>query len=85
MFGLVYMPRCIEIAAGSTVTFNGNFAFHPLAPGVMGDMTAGSPSNPITPTSSGTAQSFTFPLAGTYPYFCTAHASLGMSGVIRVR
>jgi len=34
---------------------------------------------------SGNTVTFTFPTAGTYPYFCSAHQNLGMYGAIQVR
>ncbi len=35
--------------------------------------------------SSGNTYSFTFTTAGSYPYFCRPHASLGMTGTITVQ
>lgn len=84
--GFHYVPPCIIIARGQTVTFSGSFTSHPLAPGSIGNPTAGSPNSPIMSTTSGTTAGFTFPNAGTYPYICTAHAmSQGMVGSIHVR
>lgn len=83
--GLTYMPKCLLIAAGQTVTFNGAFGTHPLRKGVSGDANAGSPNNPITLTDAGTTATFTFPTVGTYPYICTVHGPGGMNGVVRVK
>jgi plastocyanin len=83
--GNVYTPKCILIATGQGVTFSGAFTTHPLKAGTLTDANAGSPSSPIAMTSSGTAATFTFNTAGTYPYFCTVHGSFGMSGVVRVQ
>lgn len=86
--GLVFTPRCLLIAAGQSVTFEGSLAAHPIAPGNANDDTAGSPDNPIQPTSSGRSVSFAFPEPGTYPYFCELHGfgdGSGMSGTIHVR
>ncbi len=81
-----YAPRCLKVSAGATVTFNGDFAMHPLAPSA----TRGAPStsNPIVNMSSGTTASFTFPTAGFYAYLCNFHGSDDgqfMSGVIWVK
>ena len=80
-----YAPQCITIAAGQSVTFNGSFAAHPLSPGTNpAALTAGSPGNPIQRTGGGTQAMFTFPTAGTYPYFCEMHYAAGMVGVVQV-
>lgn len=74
-----YQPRCLEIKAGQSVTWEGSFSNHPLV------ATSGVPNNPIpsTPLSTGTANSITFPAAGTFGYECSAHAAQ-MNGAIRV-
>ncbi len=80
-----YAPRCITIAAGQSVTFNGTFAAHPLSPGSNPTaLTAGSANNPIQRTGSGSPAMFTFPTAGLYPYFCEMHYAAGMMGVVQV-
>lgn len=86
--GLLYTPRCILIAVGQTVTFDGSLSAHPLAPGNADDPGAGSPNNPITFLSSGSSAEFTFDEPGTFPYFCELHGfsnGKGMSGAIYVR
>ena len=84
--GFHYVPPCIIIAKGQKVTFSGSFSNHPLAPGSIGNLAAGSPNSPIVSTTSGATAEFTFPNAGTYPYICTAHAvSQGMIGSIHVK
>jgi len=82
---LTYSPKCLLVTAGATVTFNGNFTTHPLSPGTASSTSAGSPGNPISLTNTGTTKTFTFSTAGTYPYICTAHASSGMVGAIKVQ
>jgi plastocyanin len=84
--GLVYSPACMEIAAGQTVTFSGDFSTHPLAPGTGPTASgAGSPNNPIaTPAPTAATAPFTFPTAGTYPFYCKVHVGSGMAGVIKV-
>ena len=83
--GLNFSPTCLTIAAGQTVHFQGSLSAHPLAPGSDGNPTAGSNGSPIVVTSAGSAVDFTFPTAGTFPYVCTAHSSLGMVGSIHVK
>jgi len=85
--GNAYSPNCLAVAAGQQVTFAGSFTAHPLAPGAAASAGggAGSPNNPIQSMTSGNTVTFTFPAAGTYPFFCTAHQGLGMYGAIQVR
>src|SRR5262249_18955759 len=84
-----YVPQCVGIAVNQLVTFNGSFSDHPLRPGLapsqQGGPDAGSPNNPIQPTSSGNTASFGFPTAGLYPYYCSLHQGQGMFGAIQVR
>lgn len=84
--GNTYSPKCLKVTPGTTVTFTGNFATHPLSPGSSPSTpAAGSPGNPITAVSAGTTpKTFTFAAAGNYPYFCTAHLAGGMWGAIKV-
>lgn len=63
-----YTPRCLRLASGGTVVFQGSFAEHPLAIREGGD----SPT-PIVPTSSGGWAEFEFPDHGLFPYQCGAH------------
>lgn len=86
--GTKFMPKCVTIAVGQSLTITGDFGIHPLAPGqapsYAGDP-AGAPNSPITATTSGTTATFgPFPAAGYYPYYCPAHQVLGMVGVVRV-
>jgi plastocyanin len=68
--------RCMTIRKGQTVTFNGDFVFHPI--GTSG----GDTPNPIALPDGGTSDPITFPNAGDYGFVCNVHAS--MNGVIRV-
>ncbi|MDB4975594.1 MAG: Halocyanin [Myxococcaceae bacterium] len=86
--GLSYTPKCITIARGQSVTWTGSLTAHPLAPGNAEHTDAGSPGSPILPTATGSSVSFTFPNAGTYPYYCEIHGfgnGDGMSGSIHVQ
>jgi plastocyanin len=88
--GTVYSPRCIRVKAGTQVTFNGAFTFHPLLAGeVTGGVTvpaaSGTTPLPTTAVSGGTTATFAMTPAGAYGYFCTMHALLyGMTGAIYV-
>jgi plastocyanin len=75
------------IAAGQTVTFQGDFTMHPLARGTVSDANAGSPGNPIPapPTNTGASLGVTYPAAGTFPYHCTQHTAEGMNGTVQVQ
>jgi plastocyanin len=72
-----YMPNCIQIAAGGTVTFNSNFTAHPL------QASGGATPTPIQTTSSGTTVMFTFPNPGVYGFHCEAHPAI-MFGAVEV-
>jgi plastocyanin len=83
--GIVYTPRCMRIARGQTVHWEGRLSAHPMSPGNADDEAAGSPRNPIVPTSTGSSVDFTFENAGTFPYHCEVHSSgagTGMAGAI---
>lgn len=82
-----YNPSCMNIAAGQTVTFAGEFISHPLARGTVSDADAGSPDNPIPdpPTHDGRSLAVTYPSAGNFPYYCTQHTAQGMNGKVQVQ
>lgn len=86
--GNAYNPKCLAIAAGQSVTWNGDLGFHPLKPGLapsqQGGPDAGSPNNPIQSTISGSTVTFTFTTPGVYPYYCSAHQAQGMFGAVSV-
>jgi plastocyanin len=85
-----YNPKCLQVSAGATVTFSGDFAIHPLEPSQKRGAQTG---NPITSTGAlpdgGMTKSFTFSTPGFFAYFCAIHDSLDsgnfMSGVVWVR
>lgn len=87
--GMAYSPRCLRVKAGTQVTFNGNFTFHPLLAGlvqgaVLTPAAAGTTPLPTTAQSTGTSATFTLTPAGEYGFYCAVHATLGMSGAIFV-
>jgi len=75
---------CITIAPGQEAIFMWDFASHPLAPGAAPGQSGGTEPSPIVPQTSGALYTVAFPTAGDYPYYCTLHASSGMTGVVRV-
>ena len=80
-----YAPPCIKVKSGTMVTFTGGFAVHPLAAGATkpGVVPVPDATSPIKSTSSA-VPSVTFAIspAGSYPYYCTEHYSIGMEGLI---
>jgi plastocyanin len=83
---LTYAPKCIKVALGTSVTFNGAFAGHPLLGGVVnGGMTTPDAAGPFVPvTNSGNSKTVVMSTAGTFPYYCVPHATLGMNGAVFV-
>ena len=63
-----YTPRCLRLASGGTVVFQGMFAQHPLVPRPIETMPS-----PILPTSEYGQVEFEFPDHGFYPYQDAAH------------
>ena len=63
-----YSPRCLRLASGGTVVFQGPFALHPLVPRPVETMPS-----PILPTSEWGQVEFEFPDHGIYPYQDAAH------------
>jgi len=72
-----FSPNCVQIKAGQSVTWNVDFAAHPLA------ASGGDSPSPIATTSSGTTVTFTFPNAGAFGYHCLAHPTI-MFGAVDV-
>jgi plastocyanin len=81
-----YMPRCIKILVGQSVTWNGTFGEHPLGGGIVrsGTLPEAQPGNPVPSVTSGTTRVVTFATAGTWAYYCGAHAP-SMAGVVYVQ
>lgn len=69
-------PKCVKIKVGQTVTWNGNFATHPINP-FGGDQGSAVPS-----PGSGTSAKGTFTSAGTFGFHCVNHPS--MQGAVKV-
>ena len=82
--GLVYSPPCIKVKSGTMVTFTGNTGLHPLAGGavVVGKPAVQDPASPIKGSAGPATVTYAISPAGSYPYFCTEHYSIGMKGLI---
>jgi plastocyanin len=84
--GFVYDPKCLAVAAGTTVAFMGSFVAHPLYPSATRGSREG---NPIGGTSTGESKAFVFPRRGFFAYYCGVHGAAddgaAMAGVIWVR
>jgi plastocyanin len=74
---LAYTPAYVVIQTGDTVTWNGQFGFHPLVS-----------EDGLWPTqASGSTFSYTFNQPGFYRYYCMFHGrpgGLGMAGGVLV-
>jgi len=75
-----YMPNCIRIQPTQSVTFSGNFSFHPLVGGTVPT------TDPQSPIETDNSQPIDFPTAGTFPFFCGNHgvSVAAMRGVVFV-
>lgn len=86
--GNIYVPKCIRVSLGTTVTFFGNFTMHPLLGGtVEGGVLTPAVSGPFVPVTDfidGNTKDFIMNESGTFPYYCTAHGAGGMNGVVFV-
>ena len=88
---LVYTPADLTINVGDTVRWMWGSSGHSVVSGTNGnaDNQFCSPSNtgcdnpPLS--SRGTTYEHTFTQAGTFPYYCSVHFTLGMTGIITVQ
>lgn len=79
--GIAYLPTCMRIKAGQSVTWEADFVAHPMA---SGSPTSGpQPGSPITETIGGTSKTFTFPAEGVFGFWCEEHGR-SMMGAIYV-
>jgi plastocyanin len=76
-----FTPADLTIATGDTVTWRCDVGVHDTVSGVNGVPSGVWGSSLLFP---GQSFSFTFNNAGTFPYYCTPHWQLGMTGTIRV-
>jgi plastocyanin len=83
----VYQPNCLLVSCSTTVTFHiadgTSFQIHPLQGGVS---PTADPESPFGFVNDAMLMEKSFELAerGSYPYYCTAHASVGMAGAVYV-
>jgi plastocyanin len=88
---LVFTPANLTIQVGDTVRWVWGSSGHSVVSGTNGnaDNQFCSPSNtgcdnpPLS--SKGATYEHTFTQAGTFPYYCSVHFSLGMTGTIKVQ
>jgi plastocyanin len=78
MAGSVFMPTIDTVAVGTTITWKNNDSYAHTSTSDTGVWDTGNIAGGATATT-------TFSTAGTYPYHCTYHASMGMRGTIVVR
>lgn len=83
-----YLPRCLLVKAGTTVTWTGNFYAHPLWPSACAGDVAKNPIHDVSDPAA-TSLAIAFPEPGFFPYLCPDHASDtpspgGMCGVVYV-
>ena len=74
---------CISVSVGTTVTWQGNFTFHPLTGGVAPTSDTTSPVTAAGPGADIAPVDVAFTTAGEFPYFCTVHLA-AMSGIVFV-
>lgn len=79
--GVKFEPASLAVKVGTKVTWTS-------APGEFHSVDSGEPGSPsggpLKAPMGFTTYSYTFDKAGTYKYFCTPHASLGMTGEVVV-
>jgi len=77
-FPFAYVPRCVRIASGQSLRFQGSFGVHPLRQSC-------GPAPAIPFVVSGTSRTLPFSQAGDYGFICTEHwAMFGMMGAVNV-
>lgn len=76
-------PRCLEIAVGQSVVFEGDFAKWGARPGIAGNPNSGAAANPMHFLMGGTSATFPYPRPGDYLYYVLAPGN--PVGLVRVR
>ena len=90
--GFAYSPKCLKVKVGTKVTFDGSvvgaFGTHPFMGGeVKNGVKVPAVSGPFIPVTNDpmlTSKTFTMTSAGTFPFYCDAHALGGMTGTVFV-
>lgn len=78
-----FTPATLEVPVGTTVTWKNEGNFHTVTGG-NGTPDPASPIGDNTLAAAGDTVEVTFDKAGTFPYYCRPHISLGMKGEIVV-
>jgi plastocyanin len=78
MSGSAFNPVNITVTVGTTVTWKNNDGYAHTATASDGSWNTGN-------IAGGASASHTFTTAGTYPYVCTYHAAMGMTGTVTVK
>ncbi len=81
--GVLFTPDKLTVKVGDKVTWKNNDGFHTVTGGTGGAADPASPMNGQL-TTAGQTYEATFTKAGTYPYYCQPHESLGMKGTVTV-
>lgn len=80
-----YTPKCLRVAAGTVITFEGDLEGHPLLSGAFNSGTFQLDAfNGTIRADTGMSASFNMTIAGANPYVCDYHYQRGMYGVIYV-
>jgi len=82
MSNFKFVPSTLTIAVGDTVKWVAESAGHTTTSGTNGVKDGKWDSGTVA---TGNTYSFVFTQAGTYPYYCTPHWALGMTGTITVK
>lgn len=77
-----YIPKCLAIRAGQTVTFKGNFYFHPLRTGCGPAPVLDCRNTGVEDAGDNGVLAFTLTLPGLYGYYCLDHGSA--DGTVRM-
>jgi plastocyanin len=78
MAGSVFSPVVDTVAVGTTVTWKNNDGYAHTSTSDTGVWDTGN-------IAGGASATTTFHTAGTYPYHCTYHVSMGMRGILVVK
>lgn len=79
-----FEPAELKVPVGATVTWTNEGGFHTVTGGAGPAADPASPIGNQTLADASATHRVTFDKAGTYPYFCQPHLSLGMKGQILV-
>lgn len=78
MTGMVFSPATITVPVGTTVTWKNNDGIAHTSTSDTGVWDTGN-------MAAGASTTTTFNTAGTFPYRCTYHATMGMKGTVIVQ